>query len=387
MTCFCASDKKLKISCLAKLYYCTCPEDPSEPLIRLECCGNYVHKSCFDSYLISQRDAYIYGDNYETNLEESIFTIDKCYYCNNPPIKYVEKFSEQLPYSNLEESNINTFSKFKKYFERSICIFIIYSCVIGLFDIIFAHTHMKHNIIDYCNNFDDKSKCEQDIRSIGAYKYIFFGSCIIWGVGIACFLAFLVYLTDDKTDDLFTDFFGSYYTPWYKSRFYHREPTNVKKYRCWMDYNVKLKNTLLSCFSVSILLLIWQFVYLGLSLYYNLLYVPNEKPETITDINDILIVYVKIFTTCNIYVVVPVGFIILGCCGGICLKLVFCCKSIYEESFNACFNGCFNSCKKYKNNRKNLGNLGNYNTKIFELDNDPDKKKKMTETVEISSVV
>jgi len=376
-TCFCESEQKLKINCLTKLTYCTCPKDPVEPLFQLKCCGKYVHKSCLNSYLLLKRNTYIYGNDWETHKESLVSSVDTCCYCTK---KLDNSDIGILPYSNIEKYTRDIFIKLAKFCNVIIWIFMIVSVVSGLSDFIYSQNQIKYKLLDYCDTINNSSECVDHFKQSDAYKYTYIASYIFFIIGLIgiMYTYFFIMMStfslhhnmlfgvvellydfiSGKTDEI-TPLIYTQLNDNYRTQF-----RCVEKYRNEMSKIQKEIRYCIIIILIFIILLIWQLAYPGLIIYYVKWYIPNQHPKSVNDIIGILEVYIKMFSTCNIFIMSPLLVIISLCLWGISIVLWFVLWFIGTE----CYTSCCAFITNYKNKRSNLSNLAQNKIQLFEID-------------------
>lgn len=99
-TCFCQSEKEIKISKLTKCCYFI-NQPLYEETTKLSCCGKYVHPSCMRTYILAARNEVIDGADNDKNSSIRLKDIDKCPFCRQSIV-----FDQINIYSN-QENNIH----------------------------------------------------------------------------------------------------------------------------------------------------------------------------------------------------------------------------------------------------------------------------------------
>jgi hypothetical protein len=298
--CFCKDDEKqIVVKCTTRLYYCTCGDGGIEPLIQLKCCSKLVHQSCFNTYLLGKRNELI---TMSTRLNKNINLHDICLYCQK---RIHQDNAIDVPFSNVEKNQKDSFNRYTSIIPTLFKIFIVYAIVISVFDSIFVMVYTRRKIIDYCNVFDDRSTCIDDLKKTHAYAYMFFGYIITNSVGIVMLFTILWSFYSDsdsntpppeklpyqKTVSKFVNKpYGGYYM-------YN---TSIKQYLDIISANQKIITQLKLYALGSCILIVSQIVYTALIIYYNASYIPNHHPKTISEIEDVIKVYAIIFSTCNL---------------------------------------------------------------------------------------
>jgi hypothetical protein len=292
--CFCQNEKKLKTSLSTRLSYCTCPKDKIEPLIQLNCCKKYVHNSCFQTYLISKRNQYIYGSDWETHKEKSINTCDTCPYCRKQP-----NISD-IPSSNLEKIQVDTLNRYCHLFIVLFKIFGIIAFLTASFDLIFTNTYSKNKIINYCDTFDNKTKCIDELKATPVYliEYVISPASSSFGVFLGLMIAiqiaqgdFLRFIDDLQRIITNTNVFISKYTI-------------VDKYRDILAKEASKIKTVKSWSIVLGIYLICQIAYSGLIVYYNGWYIHEHIPNTVEEIEKIIMIHAIVYCLCNVFMLI-----------------------------------------------------------------------------------
>jgi hypothetical protein len=292
--CFCQPEKKLKTSLSTRLSYCTCPKDEIEPLIQLNCCKKYVHNSCFQTYMISRRNEYIYGSDWKTHKKKSINDCDTCPYCRKQP-----NISD-IPSSNLEKIQVDTLNRYCHLFIVLFKIFGIIAFLTASFDLIFTNAYSKNKIINYCDTFDNKTNCIKELKATPVFilEYLISPALstigVFWGLLIAqweFFWEFFAFVYDLQMIITNANIFISKYT-------------SVDKYRDILAKKASKIKTIKIWSVILGILIIWQSAYIGWIVYYNGWYIHEHIPNTVEEIEKIIMTHAIVYCLCNVFMLI-----------------------------------------------------------------------------------
>jgi hypothetical protein len=357
--CFCESDKVGYPSLYERLCCCIC-DGKTEKLIKLNCCGKYVHKSCFiNSSIIYSNNIINSNDTLDTyNINE----LKICHYCRKP---YDMCQFPDIPHTNEEVKLINKNRKLKNISIMFWIIIIILSLGNGLADNILLGTYKNKgmdlyktkfidncelNYMDNCNQTENINKCCQTL----------FSKKNSWSLILVVLTSILSFIPVSIICSEHAEEFREKYlklleiidpsTTYYISTYKYEYKEHINKLK-----NIYKSN--LMKFIIPICMLVWQLGYLAIINSYNKWYIPSHTSSntTLEEAHQLVLNYIPVLCLFNIL------WILLICLGLIIIGVLFCCcLDCYVEERN-----------KIKNNILD----GDNNIKIYNEDNNQSFKK------------
>jgi hypothetical protein len=364
--CFCETDKYAYPSLYNRIFCCVCNKE-KEILIKLNCCGKYVHKSCFITSSIIRRNNII--NSKDTPETTNFSEIDICHYCTKPYDK------RQFP--NLLTSEGIQIKRKHRMFNIILItlwtIIMLFSTGNSLSDNILLGVYKNRGIELYKNKFIDN--CEANYtgiyntsKDIHDYCFDSFSDKNIWipwmVTGSSVFGAFtiiafmcLLFADDGRFpkppifvyEYIFTGDLCNIHTDFL-----------IKDYKNSIEKCKKIYKSNSKKLIIPSIILIWQLVYLFLILGYNLWYIPSHtSPDTTEkEARKLAFYYIPILCFFNIFWLAI-----------ICLTIFIICVIVVL---------CIKCCNEYEEERRKIKNnmsLGNDNVKLYDMDVDNSLKK------------
>jgi hypothetical protein len=351
--CFCETDKYGYPSLSDRLFCCVC-KGQKEELIKLRCCGKYVHRSCFINSTIIYTNNIINSKDiqYTTTLSD----IQLCLYCRK---EYDKEQFPNLPYTN-EESILR-----KKYFiirdsmRLLLIILTIFSCVLALSDNIL----LARRFIDNCernntNNcselFYDKTKWKMVVVLITSI--LGFGSCMAFMLSD---IGLFYYKLFKNGDDIFKNI---------------NVDDIINQYKNKINQSKEFIKILLNYLIPLLLVLIWQLGYLTIMIGYNQWYIPLHTTSNITveEAHKLVLDYIPILCLFNIFWLTPLGFIIFSLIY-ILIYILYIIGYNLCKIISKCY--CYRLCVDRRNKIKDKLATGKTNIQLYSIDIDESIKK------------
>jgi hypothetical protein len=364
-SCFCQTDKYAYPTLCDRLCCCLCYKEKEE-LIKLNCCGKFVHRSCFINSSIIRSNNII---NSKDTPETTTFSkIQICHYCQKP---YDKKQFPNIPHTNEEITLHNKVSRL----DTSTCSIMTFTVILafsialadnillagnlnkgmGLYKKIF----INNCITNYTGKYTEQSEIDEDCSDS------FYDETVwkIWMVCLTSLLGFLVFscVYGIRCDWISTDF--KILSDKFKIGNMKPHQT-IKQYKEEMsEYKPLFKrihiNSIISSFE-----LIWQLAYLIIIIGYNLWYIPSHTSSdtTIDEIRKLVLNYLPILCLFNVFWI----YFIFGL-----LLAVFGLGFVCVFSFKCCCEAWIDTRKDYRN--KII--IGETNIKLYSIDIDESIKK------------
>jgi len=358
-SCFCQTDKYAYPSLCDRLCCCLCYKEKEE-LIKLNCCGKIVHRSCFINSSIIRSNNII---NSKDTPETTTFSeIQICHYCQKP---YDKKQFPNIPHTNEEVKLINKNRKLKNIFIVFWIIVLFLSFGNGLTDNVLLGSYKnkgielykikyiencKLNLTNNCYQSNNINKCcDKSFYQENWWAPVF---VIITSV-MSLFLFGIICSESAK------DFRKKYFKIRFVKLYFVYVHGVYYKYQYEEKFN-KAKNIYKSNilkFIIPTCMLGWQLLYLMNIIGYNQWYIPSHTSSntTLEEAHKLALNYIPILCLFNIFWVMLIVLILFIIC-----FLFYCCFDCYLEERN-----------KVKNNI--LG--GENNIKIYDVDINESLKK------------
>jgi hypothetical protein len=317
-TCFCESDKNGLPTLYERLCCCICI-GKKEALIQLDCCKNYVHKSCFITAAFIHSNQIINSNDTPDTTKFS--KIDICHYCQQP---YNQNLFSGTPHTNEEVQLLNKNRKLRTKLTIMWTILIILCFGIGLCDNILLATYKNKGIELYKNKFMDnciayytgncaeyvnRHECCSDVLD-DQTKWPFLLALLTSLIGAFFIFVFVAYELSRNipivTTELFPICFGNDQSYWYSIEHYKEELNKNKGI-----YKSNQKRLI-----IPSIMLIWQLIYLFIMLGYNLWYIPvyTSPSVTLEESYKLSLYYIPILCLFNVFylaIICPIIFIII----------------------------------------------------------------------------
>ena len=340
-SCFCCTDKYVYPTLWTRISWCICTSTKEE-LIKLKCCGNYVHRSCFINSSIIRRNNILNSKDIPdiTRFDQ----IDVCHYCKLPN----DMIFPYMPNEAINIENLNSILEI--LLEIYWPIVILLSIGNAISDNVLLGTQTNKGIKLYKNISIDN--CELNYTGIyntstNIHNYCSDSFEDEWITPVVCIMSILgtviIYLCirsafeDDFMEKYIMESFRHYRFTYYVgiTTIYRNE--SIQKYKNTVARSKQIyKSNLIRLITPSIIL-IWQLVYLFIILGYNLWYIPSHTSSdtTVEEARKLFLNYIPILCFFNVLwagVICPmIALILFGI--GYCIKKCteYCAKCIEER--------------------------------------------------------
>jgi hypothetical protein len=365
LKCFCESDKYAYPTLFDRLCCCVC-SGKKEELIKLDCCNNYVHRSCFINSAIIHSNSVI--NSKDTPNTTPLSTIDICHYCRKP---YSKSQFPNIPNSN-EEITIRTKNDIVNVIVILLwCIAILLALGCGLSDNVLFGGYYNKGMSFYKNIFindclkNNESKSYEDCNGEFEDDYVMIKWCGATTpfCGAILIISLIVYIGREcrKLHKYFEE------TPM---------PDNGNMYyngttRQYEEFVSSLRNVYKSNMKRLIIpsvMLAYQLIYFGMILGYNLWYIPTHTTSntTIDEAYHMAVNYIPVLCCFNVF---WVPFTIIAM---VIVISVLCCVFWAIEWI---IKNCYEYCRKNRENIRNNLTRGETNIKSYTNNEDNTLKK------------
>ena len=373
--CFCKTDKYAYPSICNRIFCCVCTGSKEE-LIKLQCCNNYVHRSCFINSSIIRRNNII---NSKDTLETTKFSeIDICHYCKKP--YNTTQFPNMLSRGNKDLLFISKNKVLELILIILWTILVLLSIGNALSDNILLLSGKnkgielyKNKFIDNCKNYTQED-CSESYEEDSVRVGMFIGCIITIVLGGPLTLIYLqcsyseskskwdkyIFPQSINLDDVYKHMRNHYNNLIINCR--------ISDYKKSINKHNQIYKSNFNRLIIPSIILIWQLIYLFIILGYNLWYIPSHTSSdtTVEDARKLVVNYIPILCFFNVLwlaVIGPIIFIII-------LPVYIC----FEWCIKNCIK-CFNSCAETRKKIKNDILIGETNIKSFSIDIDNSLKK------------
>uniref|UniRef100_A0A6C0E6J7 Uncharacterized protein n=1 Tax=viral metagenome TaxID=1070528 RepID=A0A6C0E6J7_9ZZZZ len=315
-TCFCESDKNGLPTLYERLCCCICI-GKKEELIQLDCCKNYVHKSCFITAAFIHSNQII--NSKDTPGTTKFSEIDICHYCQQP---YNKNLFPDTPHTNEEVQLLNKNRKLRTKLTIMWTILTILSFGIGLCDNILLATYKNKGIELYKNKFMDNcianytGNCNEYVNRHECCSDVF-DDQTKWPFGLTLLTsmigAFLIFV--------FTSCFGCLHEsscsydlinsipivttelPPIHCRNHSFSLYSIEDYKEELNKNKGIYKSNQKRLIIPSIMLMWQLIYLFIMLGYNLWYIPvyTSPSVTLEESYKLSLYYIPILCLFNVF--------------------------------------------------------------------------------------
>ena len=365
--CFCQTDKYINPTVWDMICRCLCIAE-KENIIKLNCCGNYVHRSCFIN------SAIIYSNNIinskDTPETTKLSEIRLCHYCRKP---YDKSQFPIIPYTNEEFILGNKIISVVNTIDILNVFIILFSLCIGLCDNILLASNNNKGMelyekifINNCKtNYTGSYNNSKDISDYCSNLFYMETEWKIWVVILTSVIGFIVYMSCvnyrcRKIID-YNDYIFELLKLKSDSILEYKEIINkINKYK---NLDKKMRINLI----IQLLELLWQLVYLVIIIGYNVWYIPSHTSSETTqeEARKLVLNYLPILCFFNIYWNYIIIGIVLLCIG-------------WRGSIGESFSNQEEKSKEEKSNELNKNKIieQRIDIKLYSIDVDDDSLKK-----------
>jgi hypothetical protein len=363
-SCFCETDKYAYPSLYNRLCCCLCTKE-KETLIKLNCCGKYVHQSCFINSAIIRSNNII--NSKDTSNTTKLSEIQICHYCQNP---YDKKQFPNIPRTH-EEIKLNHKMKvctFIEYIMLLLATILTFSNALAdnillasnrnkgmnLYKNIFVSNCESNYTGSYTNADDINNYCSDSFYDETVWK--------MWTVCITSIFGFVVYCT---VYDMRWHMHCELVENFLENRNVIRDKDFIiQHYKDAINNHKDIYKKFVLNLIVLALELTWQLAYLIIIVGYNKWYIPSHTFEdtTVEEARKLLLYYIPILCFFNIFwICFAVGLVITmyALIGGCMI----------------CLRGCFELWKEQREISRNKIRIGETNIKLYDIDVDDSLKK------------
>lgn len=348
-----------------------CMQWKKEELIKLDCCNNYVHRSCFINSAIIHSNSVI--NSKDTPNTTPLSTIDICHYCRKP---YSKSQFPNIPNSN-EEITIRT-----KNDIVNVTVILLWSFVtllafgLGLSDNVLLGGYYNKGMSFYKNIFindclkNNKSKSYDDCDFEFNDNYVMIkwsvGTSSIGGFGLNVILICYIVRKCWKLHKYFEE------TPMPDNRNMYYNGT-TRQYEGFVSSLRNVYKSNMKRLIIPSVMLAYQLIYLGMILGYNLWYIPTHTTSntTIDEAYHMAINYIPVLCCFNVF---WVPFTIIAI---VIVIIVLCCVF---WAIGWIITSCYECCKENRENIRNNLTRGETNIKSY-TNNEDDTLKKISNII------
>jgi hypothetical protein len=366
LKCFCESDKYAYPTLFDRLCCCVC-SGKKEELIKLACCNNYVHRSCFINSAIIHSNSVI--NSKDTPDQTLMSEIDICHYCRKP---YSKSQFPNIPNSN-EEITIRTKNDIVNVIVILLwCIAMLLALGCGLSDnVLFGGFYNKGisfykniSINDCLRNNEGKSyeDCNGEFKENN--RMITMGVVMISSIISVLIIILVCFCWNTYTFMKYHKYFEERPMP-DKGNRYYITTGGLKIFINSLRYVYKSNMKRLI---IPFVILVWQLIYLVMILGYNLWYIPahTSSNTTIDEARHLALIYISVLCCFNVFwailTIIAIVIIIIGMC------YVF-------WAIEWIIKNCYECCRKNRENIRNNLTRGETNIKSYTNNEDNTLKK------------